>query len=179
MAENATENTVESGEQTTEENTTETTAQADSSKKNEELGDAGKRALEAERKARKEAEKRAREFEARVNEFEDANRTEAEKQQRKLEKAQRELEEARAHYAELERKNLVAEVAAELEIPQSAWGRISGNTADEIRADAEELKALLAPTGPRKPAPVPEEGKVTEGKLSPGQVFESFFKSNF
>lgn len=176
MAENATESTVESGEQTT---ANDTPNEGVNDTKADTLGDAGKRALDAERQARKDAEKRARELEARVNEFEDANRTEAEKWQRKLEKAQRELEEARAHYAELERKNLVAEVAAELEIPQSAWGRISGNTADEIRADAEDLKALLAPTGPRKPAPVPEEGKVTEGKLSPGQVFESFFKSNF
>lgn len=178
MAENATENTVESGEQTTA-NDTPNEGVNDTKAEQDTLGDAGKRALESERKARKDAEKRARELEARVNEFEDANRSEAEKQLRKLEKAEKELAEARSRYAELERKNLVAEVAAELEIPQSAWGRISGNTADEIRADAEELKALLAPTGPRKPAPVPEEGKVTEGKLSPGQVFESFFKSNF
>ena len=72
----------------------------------ETLGDPGKKALAAERDARKAAERRFAEAEARLKEIEDANLSE-------LQKAQRDAEEYRAKLASLQVENARSRVALE------------------------------------------------------------------
>lgn len=143
------------------------------------LGDGGKKALEAERAARREAEKRAKDLAAQVEKFEDSQRTEEERRQHELETARAEVEAERKAREVLERKLLVSEIAAERGIPAQMAERLQGDTAEEIAADADEMKKLLAPEGPRAPRPVPEAGRVSEAARDNGQIFEDFFKASF
>lgn len=143
------------------------------------LGDGGKKALEAERAARREAEKLAKELASRVEKFEDSQRTEEERREHELATARAEVEAERKAREVLERKLLVSEIAAQKGIPTQMASRLQGETAEEIEADADEMKKLLAPEGPRAPRPVFEEGRVTEGARGNGQIFEDFFKANF
>lgn len=146
---------------------------------NDALGDGGKKALEAERAANKEAAKQIKELQAQLEQYEDANRTEVEKQARKADKLARDLEEAQAAIANYERQALVADVAAEAGIPREAAHRLQGNTREELEADAKQLKQILAPDGPRKPAPVPQAGDFGEAGRSNSQVFNDFFSQHF
>lgn len=146
---------------------------------NEALGDGGKKALDAERAANKEAAKQIKELQAKLEQYEDANRTEVEKQARKAEKLAQSLEEAEATIARYERQALVDDVAAEAGIPREAAHRLQGNTREELEADAKQLKQILAPDGPRKPAPVPQAGDFGEAGRSNGQVFNDFFSQHF
>jgi len=136
---------------------------ADSRDGVDELGDAGKKALEAERVARKEAEKQVKAFQARLEELEDAGRSDAEKQRRKAERAEQALEEARAELAARDRALLLREVADEVGLPTRLVNRVQGDDRDAMLADAQELMSLVAPEGPRKPAPVPEAGGAHSG----------------
>lgn len=143
------------------------------------LGDGGKKALDSERAARRAAEKQIKDLASKVEKFEDSQRTEDERRQHELEKARAEVEEAHKAREVLERKLLVSEIAARKGIPPQMASRLQGATAEEIEVDADEMKKLLAPEGPRVPRPVHEEGRVTEGARSEGQIFEDFFKANF
>jgi hypothetical protein len=79
--------------------------------------------------------KELRETQAELEKFRDAQKTEAEK-----------LAE-RAQKAEADRANLLRRaVAAELGLPADLAERLRGDDEDELKADAEALKALLAPT---------------------------------
>ncbi|MDO4888154.1 MAG: hypothetical protein Q3979_05565 [Actinomycetaceae bacterium] len=62
----------------------------------DQLGEAGKRALDREREAHKAAAKRAAAAEAKLRELEDAGKTEAQKQAEELQRAKAELAEAKA-----------------------------------------------------------------------------------
>jgi hypothetical protein len=105
------------------------------------LGDAGKKALAAERDARKAAEKATTDALAKVKAFEDAQKTEAEKAAEALTAAQQTAAESAA-------KALRYEVAAEKGIPLNAAMRLTGTTREELAADADVLKGLLGTTAP-------------------------------
>lgn len=96
----------------------------------EALGDAGKKALAAERAARREAEKRAADLAAQIKAAEDATKTEAEKQAEAFAALKAEVAAMRA---EKER----AEVAAKTGVP---IGILSGPGEDQA-AWAEQVKA--------------------------------------
>lgn len=147
---------------------------------NHDLGDAGKKALDAERDARKKAEKRLKELEAELEQRDDAGRTESEKMLRKLEKAEARAAELEAEIASRDRALLVREVADEVGVPTNLVGRIQGETRDELIADAQELMESVAPDGPRRPAPVPEAGRGgTPVHTSPAAEFAAFMESEF
>jgi hypothetical protein len=76
----------------------------------EELREAGKKALESERQARKEAESKLTGLEKRIKEFEDRDKSEGEKTQERLAELERERDDARR---ELEETKLSIEVQAE------------------------------------------------------------------
>lgn len=97
------------------------------------LGDAGKKALAAERAARKAAEKRAADLAAQIKAAEDAGKTEAQKQAEALAALQADLAAMRA---EKER----AEVAAATGVPAS----ILAGPGDDPAAWAERVKAWAA-----------------------------------
>jgi hypothetical protein len=116
------------------------------------LGEAGKRALQAERDARSAAEKRASEAEAQVQKFKDANLTD----QQRLEK---ERDDAKSVASSAQLTLARYEAAEKAGIPLSWAKRLVGATPDELVADAKAVKAELdsKSTG-RKPAPDPSQG---------------------
>lgn len=145
----------------------------------EQLGDGGKKALEAERAARKEAEKQIRELSEKVSQFEDAGKSEAEKQEQRMEQLAAELAAATAAKSELEHRLLISEVVSEVGLPAELAERLRGDDRDALLEDAKQLKELLAPGGPRKPAPVPEAGAARGGSRSNADVFSDVLTQAF
>jgi len=138
------------------------------------LGDPGKRALEAERKARRAAEKAAAEAAAKVKQYEDAQKSEAERLAAKV--AELEAVAARAT-AEAARQRIVNETG----IPADLADLITGDSEDVMRATAERLKAYIPPapkfgpvdTGPKNVADSGLPKQLTRADLagmSPQQV---------
>jgi hypothetical protein len=108
------------------------------------LGDAGKRALDAERKARRDAEARLKELEpvaAKAKELEDAQKTEQQKLAEALEAAKAEGSTSKTRLQRLE----VALDAAPEGMPvakiRKLAQRLTGTTPEELEADAKELFA--------------------------------------
>jgi len=143
------------------------------------LGDAGKKALDAERAARKEAEKRLNEAAARIAEFEDAQRTEEEKREHELQTLRGQIEEERKQREAVERDLLIKSVASEFGLPSELANRLVGDDRDALVEDAKQLQKLVAPSGPRKPAPVPEAGSGGSPKTSKGELFADAWRGAF
>ncbi len=121
----------------------------------DELGDAGKKALDQERKARREAEKANADLVKRLKEFEDADKSE-------LEKATNAAAEAAKRAEEAELKALRLEVAGDKGLTPSQARRLVGTTKEELEADADQLLEDFAANA--KPAPkVPPRPKPTGG----------------
>lgn len=141
------------------------------------LGDAGKRALQAEREARQKAESRAAALEKQIA---DANKTAEEK-------AADALRDAQALAQTNAAKALRYEVAAELGVPLAMAARLVGNTREEIAADAAVLLAQIPvattpPTGGAPAAPLDQGARTTPpgqlsreelAKLSPAELLEA------
>lgn len=96
------------------------------------LGDAGKRALAAERDARRTTERELRETKDLLASYEEANKSEVEKLADKAAAA-----EDRASTAEL--RALRVEVAHEKGLTSAQAKRLVGKTREELEADADEL----------------------------------------
>lgn len=113
------------------------------------LGDAGKKALDAERKRAAAAEREAKTLKARLDEIEAASLSE-------LEKAQKAANDAAARLAEYEKTTLRQKVALIKGVPADLVDRLRGDTEDEIAADADALMALV--NAPTTPLPDPSQG---------------------
>jgi len=119
------------------------TAEAPQGEPAETLGDAGRKALTAEREARKVAEKSAAALAERIKQLESANLSE-------LERAQREAAEARSTLEQITKQNLRNSVALAKGVPADLVDFLHGDTEDEIAARADVLLARLnTPTAPR------------------------------
>lgn len=116
----------------------------------EDLGDAGKKALTAERDARKQAERERADLASRLKEIEDANLSE-------LEKAQREAAEARDALTTIQRESNRNRIALEKGVPSDLTEFITGETAEEMAAKADLLLARLGST-PSTPKPDATQG---------------------
>jgi ElaB/YqjD/DUF883 family membrane-anchored ribosome-binding protein len=110
----------------------------------EPLGDGGKKALDAEREARRQADKALADLR---KEIEDSKKTAEQKASDALNAAQRTADENAA-------RALRYEVAAAKGLDLSLAARLSGTTKEELEADADSLMALIpkAPTPPAPPA---------------------------
>lgn len=114
------------------------------------LGDSGKKALAAERSARRAAEKQAAELAAKVKEFEDASKSETEKAAARAEAA-----EERAKAAEA--KALRVEIADELNVPKELREFLTAGDEDSLRAQANKvLEAFTAATAATRTTPRPD-----------------------
>lgn len=128
----------------------------DGAKPDEQLGDGGKAALAAERKARSEAEKARKALEAELQKLRDKDLTETERKDREAKDAL-----TRAEKAETELARIRAALAEGLD-PDLA-DRLRGTTPEELAEDAKVLKAKFGP------APAPEPAKVTRLQPDRGQ----------
>lgn len=127
------------------------TAPAGDSPRDEQLGEAGKKALADERAARKAAEKKLAAFEKAESDRADAQKTEAER---------RAAAEAKAADAEL--RALRLEVAYDKGLTPAQAKRLVGTTREELEADAEEIRrdfpVTATPQTPAGPKPDPSQG---------------------
>lgn len=140
------------------------------------LGDAGKKALDAERRARRQAEKERAELAAKVAEFENASKSEAEKAAARAEAAEKAL-------AEMTAKALRLQVATEAGIPADLHEFLTGTDEESLRAQATKLAEIAATaSAPRQPKPDPTQGARPDGSgpkmLTPDEVSELFRQGN-
>ncbi len=104
-----------------------------------ELGDAGQRALREERARARAAEKERDEAVALLKKWDEEKRSDQEK-------ATRRAEEAEQRAVAAESRALRLEVVTETGLPAAMAGRLQGSTKEDLLADAESLKSLLAPS---------------------------------
>lgn len=130
------------------------------------LGDAGKKALDTERNARREAEKRVKELEPlakKAQELEDAQKSELDKATEKVTAAEKRAAEAELAAARIE-------VAAEKGLTPAQARRLVGTTKEELEADADasiEDGTFVVGEAARRPNPDPNQGKETSAKEDP------------
>lgn len=114
-----------------------------------ELGDGGKKALDAERKRANALDKQLKAILAEREEAETAKLSE-------LEQAKRAATESATRLAEYERTTIRQKVALEKGLPASLVGRLQGDDEESLSADADALLALL--NTPTSPKPDPSQG---------------------
>lgn len=137
-----------------------------------ELGDGGKKALDAERKRASEAEKQAKTLQAQIDALNDAKLTETER-------LQKQLDDLSSEYAKAQIESARNRVATEEQIPAGLVGYLVGDSEDSIRESAKSLKSAIAEASkPGTPAPDPSQGAsgVTAGGSTASQ-FASYVAS--
>lgn len=134
-------------------------------KDDDNLGDAGKAAIKAERDARKAAEKERDEVRKRLQVLEDKDKSE-------LERATARVAELEQTYTTERATRLRLEIASEFEIGKDDLVLLTATEEDALRAQAERVKARTdaasgRPAGPLPgqgtPPAVPTSGSVTAG----------------
>jgi len=134
------------------------------------LGDAGQKAIKAEREARKIAERTAADAVAKLKSFEDANLSE-------LERTKKAADEAASELAALRIENVRNRVALAKGVPADLIEFLTGSTEDEVTAKADVLMSRLGSSGTPKPDPS-QGAKGTTQKKTTGAMFEDFFNEN-
>lgn len=104
----------------------------------DDLGDAGKRALDAERKARRDAEQKLSDLQKRLGDLEDKDKSELQKLTDRLAVAEKTA-------ADAEARALRMEVAVSKGLTAAQAKRLTGATKDELEADADELLETFRP----------------------------------
>ena len=129
-----------------------------------ELGEGGKKALSAEREARKAAEKSVAELKAQLDKIEEANLSD-------LEKAQKAAAAAEQRLAEIESTALRQKVAIEKGVPAKWVDRLRGSTEEELAADAD---LILADVQQSPTTPKPDLSQGGQGTPPPASVADKF-----
>ena len=138
------------------------------------LGDPGKKALAAERAAKREAEKkaneaaaRAAELEAKIAEFERSKMDAQDRLAAERDDWRKKYEEQAAVAAARELELLRRDVAHDKGLPPGLARRLQGSSREELEADADQLMGDLPtpqPQTPRVPRPDPSQGSAHEAK---------------
>lgn len=135
-------------DETTTEPTAEATATAEQAVlPDNDLGEAGKKALTAERAAKKAAEKQLADLQKRLQEFEDRDKTEAQKLAERVAAAEQERD-------ALKLTAMRQRIALEKGLPPQLADRLKGSTEEEMSADADALLELV-PVGAADGTPGP------------------------
>lgn len=126
------------------------------------LGEGGKKALEAERKRAAKAERDLKAMQARLDEIEAAKLSDLERAQKQATEAAAEAEKARAEVLRfrIAAKHGITDEDAEL--------FLTGSDEDTLTRQAERLSARAAEADkPRSPKPDPNQGRINTGSLDP------------
>ncbi|MCX4470461.1 hypothetical protein OOK41_09095 [Micromonospora sp. NBC_01655] len=131
----------------------------------DQLGDAGKQAIDRMKAERNEERKARRTLEAKLAEYEKAEQAKADAD--KTEAERRAAAEQRAEQAEL--RALRLEVAAEKGLTPAQAKRLVGATREELEADADEIREAFptAPAAPERRAPKPDPSQGARGGTKP------------
>jgi len=125
------------------------------------LGDAGKRALEAERQKARDEKKRADDLAAKLAEIENAGKSELQRLQEQAEQATKRAEAAEA-------SALRHEIAAAKGLTPAQAKRLVGATREELEADADEiLEAFMPSEVPPSAPPSARPSPVLKGGTDP------------
>lgn len=132
-----------------------------------ELGDAGKKAIAAERDARKAAEKQLADSQKALNaamnqvkQFEDRDKTEDQRRQEALDAAKAAETAALDRASAAEQQLLRFQVGTDKGLSSTLVSRLVGETQEELEADADRLLAEIGSQAkPRKPQPDPTLGR--------------------
>lgn len=122
----------------------------------EALGDAGKRALERERERRREAEAKLEEATARLQAAADAEKSELEKLNDNLTDARSKAESASSQLLRLEVALEAAPEGMSIAKVRSLAKRLTGDTREDLLADAEELFSEFGSGRPPEGGPKPK-----------------------
>lgn len=134
------------------------------------LGDAGKKAIAAERR-------RADALEKELKALRLDAQTRANAELSELERFKKEAQELRDANTASELNALRYSVALEKGIPANLATRLQGTDRESIEADAESLAALVVPKQPGQVRPDPSQGpKTAVTKQSPAQAFADALK---
>lgn len=134
------------------------------------LGDAGQKAIKAERDARKAAERTAADLAAKLKSIEDASLSE-------LDRTKKAADEAASELAALRIENVRNKVALSKGVPADLIDFLTGSTEEEVAAKADILIARLNTSGTPKPDPSQgAKGTTTQGTT--GDQFARFFEEN-
>lgn len=117
---------------------TDTTPEPEPPAPKPDLGEGGKKAIEAEREARRQAERQLREARAALKEYEDRDKSELELLRERAESAEKAAAAAELAVQAAEQHALRTRVAATKGVPAE---RLTGTTEDELLASADELIA--------------------------------------
>lgn len=80
------------------------------------------------------------------------------------------LAKVKAQNAALERSILLANVARKYELPDALAARLTGNTADELEADAKTLQALVTPPAPQSLSGGLDPSDGDDGEMDPRKL---------
>lgn len=116
--------------------TTSETSEALAAQTDDGLGDAGKRALQEERRKARAAQRELAELQKRLQEFEDRDKTEAQKLAERAAAAEKSAASAQAEL-------LRFRIAADKKLPAELASRLQGSTPEEMVEDADKLLALF------------------------------------
>jgi hypothetical protein len=131
----------------------------------DDLGDAGKKALDSERKARRDAERKAADLEKRLQAVEDKDKPEVERLTKQIAALEKDRDQAAQRADRLEVAVLRSLDEDKARRITSAAKRLNGATREELEADADEFLTTFAVPDP-EPRPAPA-GKPREA-LKPG-----------
>lgn len=138
-----------------------------------ELGESGKKAIDAMKRERNAALKELKDLRTKVKEFEDKDKTEAERLAEAAEDAKSRAAKAEANARRLTTAMERAPEGATLAQIRAVAKRLSGDTDEELETDADELFELLAPKSTeddtKRPAP---SGKPTPSLRGGGDPSE-------
>ena len=127
------------------------------------LGDKGKKALEDERKARREAEKQLKAVNDRLKELEDKDKSESERLASRVAELEKELSTERGRATRLE-------VALDKGLSKTQARRLVGETEEDLVADADDLLASFKTDDPKAPpGQRPKEDLKTGATPAPGE----------
>lgn len=139
----------------------------------DQLGDAGKRALDAERAARRDAEQRLKELEplaAKAKELEDAQKTETQKLADQLQAATADRAESNTSLMQLQVALDKAPAGMDPGKIAKLAERLRGSTREEMQADAAELFADFNPGTPSGTPPANGGQQTPVEQLKPGAL---------
>jgi len=145
--------------------------------------DAVSNAIKAERDAAKKAKAERDEALAKVKEFEDAQKSEEQKREEALEAARKEADEYKQTIHNLEVKQRRTDVAAAKNLPPKLAGRLTGETVEEIEADADSLLEDLGTIPGETPPPgdggarTPVPPKDLDAQIAEAEAAGDFRKS--
>lgn len=116
----------------------------ESAQDDEQLGGAGQRALERMKEQRNQLRQEREQLRKKVQEYEDQGKSEAQRLQEAADEAKTRASKAEQNYLKMQAAMDAAPEGASLAQVRAVAKRVTGDNADDLAADAEELFALIA-----------------------------------